>query len=301
MAEENRINIVIALDPTEAELRPGESSVNWLRNWTTKRNSLIDAVYISTGEGKSPTAGQEYFSDYVKSLNLGKEVRAKVLNEPSTSRRKAVDRLVHYAREINSDFIAVASHGRSGPGRLVLGSFAESLLASSPIPILFLNDTKDVSSSKILFATDLSESSRTALDLFLDEMKGYSGELVLFHAVSPPGAIFDTGIMGVPVYLPESYWLEQKQWTERECDLILKSVKSKGFNVRMVVQDGVLNTPAAIEKCAQDENVGLIGMASVSRGLESAVIGSVAKEIFRSRRWPVWVCGPEAIVERTKS
>ena len=42
-------------------------------------------------------------------------------------------------------------------------------------------------------------------------------------------------------------------------------------------------------------------MASLRRGLESAIMGSVAKEVFRIREWPVWVCGPEAISELERS
>ena len=64
-----------------------------------------------------------------------------------------------------------------------------------------------------------------------------------------------------------------------------------------MIQDGVFNTPTAIQKVAQEENVDFVAMASVGRGLESAVLGSVAKEIFRLRKWPVWVCGPETKYE----
>ena len=300
MKDQNQYHVLISLDPAEPELRPSDASLSWLKNWVNERNASTEGVYVAFGSSGVPLITEAGLLDQLKTMNLGKDNRAKVLVEKSSSRRKAVDALIQYAKNNESDLIVVTSHGRSGPGRLVLGSFAESLLAASSVPVLFLCESADHSklTNKVLFPTDLSQSSHRAFDLFLEQMKGTQSEIILYHAVSPPGAIFDTGMMGVPVYLPESYWLEQKQWSNRECDLMLKRAIAQGFKARVVIQDGVLNTPMAIQKFAESENVDLIGMASVSRGFESAVLGSIAKEIFRLRKWPVWVCGPETAFER---
>ena len=301
MIEFKNKRILIAVDPGEPELKPSESGLFWLRKWGSEQNSLLDVVHVASEA--SPRISERAFSDYVGALQLGKNVEHHVLLEPSTSRRLAVARLLDYSRKTGSSLIVVSSHGRSGPGRLVLGSFAENILASAPVPVLFLSDSSEQSPAqeRVLFPTDFTEASKVAFDKFLDQISGFSGEVLLFHAVSPPGAVYDTGIMGVPVYLPESYWLEQKQWTDRECDQWVKIASLRGFKVRAVVQDGVLNTPMAIRKVAEEEKVALIGMASVSRGVQSAVLGSVAKEIFRSRKWPVWVCGPEAVEQEAKN
>ena len=300
MQDEQKYKVLITIDPTEPELRPTETSLAWFKKWASERDVSIEAVFVSFGDNDRLMT-KFGFSDYVNTLNLGKKVDSKILIEKSSSRRKAVNAVIQYSKKANDDLIVVSSHGRSGPGRLVLGSFAESLLATSPVPVLFLCEGTDQPaqhSGKILFPTDFSEPSKRAFDLFLEQLKGYGGEVILYHAVSPPGAIYDTGVMSMPVYVPESYWLELREWSDRESDQMQKNAISKGFKVRAVIQDGVLNTPMAIEKFAQDEKVDLIGMASLSRGLESAILGSVAKGIFRLRKWPVWVCGPETVFER---
>jgi len=211
--------------------------------------------------------------------------------------------LVQYSKEANADLMVVSSHGRSGLGRLVMGSFAENVLAKSNIPVLFLSKSvlPNQGLSKILFPTDWSNASKRALDLFLNQMKGVNSEIILYHAVSPPGAVFDSGVLGVPYYLPESYYLEQRRWVEEQSSAFQKIVSDQGFQVRAVIRDGVLNTPSAIQAIAQEEKVSLVAMASASRGFESTVMGSVAKEIFRIRQWPVWVSGPEVIFEKEKS
>ncbi|MDY7079589.1 MAG: universal stress protein [Chloroflexota bacterium] len=48
------------------------------------------------------------------------------------------DVIVAYAEEIKADIIAIATHGRSGLGRLFFGSVAEHVLKESGLPILMI-------------------------------------------------------------------------------------------------------------------------------------------------------------------
>jgi len=50
----------------------------------------------------------------------------------------AVEAIVEGARYRHADLIVMSSHGRSGLGRLVLGSVAESVLRATPTPILLI-------------------------------------------------------------------------------------------------------------------------------------------------------------------
>ena len=46
------------------------------------------------------------------------------------------------AREANVDLIAMTTHGRTGPSRLLFGSVAESVLREAPVPVLLLKQTQ---------------------------------------------------------------------------------------------------------------------------------------------------------------
>jgi nucleotide-binding universal stress UspA family protein len=48
----------------------------------------------------------------------------------------AVDAILRRARESGAGLIAMATHGRSGVGRLLLGSIAERVLRAAPVPVL---------------------------------------------------------------------------------------------------------------------------------------------------------------------
>ena len=50
----------------------------------------------------------------------------------------AASAIVEAARLKNTDLIVMSTHGRSGLGRLILGSVAESVLRGTTIPILLL-------------------------------------------------------------------------------------------------------------------------------------------------------------------
>jgi nucleotide-binding universal stress UspA family protein len=71
-------------------------------------------------------------------------VRARVLDDSVPAVETSVwygppaEAIAEAARYRNADLIVMSSHGRSGLGRLVLGSVAESVLRATPTPILLI-------------------------------------------------------------------------------------------------------------------------------------------------------------------
>ena len=50
----------------------------------------------------------------------------------------AADQIVHAAEQSHADLIALATHGRSGIARLIMGSVADSILGNSPLPCIII-------------------------------------------------------------------------------------------------------------------------------------------------------------------
>lgn len=51
--------------------------------------------------------------------------------------------IARYAKEHKADMLVVSSHGRSGVGRIMLGSVAEQLVRLAPCPVLTIPVTED--------------------------------------------------------------------------------------------------------------------------------------------------------------
>lgn len=54
----------------------------------------------------------------------------------------ARDIIIHTAEEVSADLIVMGTHGRRGVGRALLGSVAESVLRTSPCPVLTIRGRK---------------------------------------------------------------------------------------------------------------------------------------------------------------
>jgi nucleotide-binding universal stress UspA family protein len=71
-----------------------------------------------------------------------------------------VEAIVEAARYRKADLIVMSSHGRSGVGRLVLGSIAESVLRSTSVPILLIRPGDVPLESPFVGATRAKEVAR---------------------------------------------------------------------------------------------------------------------------------------------
>jgi nucleotide-binding universal stress UspA family protein len=56
---------------------------------------------------------------------------------------RAADQIVDAARQWNADLIVMGTHGRRGLRRLALGSDAELVLRTSPVPVLLVRDAPE--------------------------------------------------------------------------------------------------------------------------------------------------------------
>lgn len=73
--------------------------------------------------------GHRYLQEAAEAIPDGFEVETRVeLGSPA-------ERIVAVAEEVDADHIVVGSHGRSGVSRLLLGSVAERVVRTSPVPV----------------------------------------------------------------------------------------------------------------------------------------------------------------------
>ena len=96
------------------------------------------------------------------------------------------------------DGVVIGTHGRTGVGKLLLGSVAQRVFNSAPCPVVTVSSKARTSScmgtklNKILYATDLSDLSKRALPYALSLAKSNSAELLLAYA--PEASVHDEGL-----------------------------------------------------------------------------------------------------------
>ncbi len=92
-------------------------------------------------------------------------------------------------RDERIDLVVLGTHGRTGIGRLVLGSVAEQIFRAVACPVLTIGPGAHYQHPprlrRILFPTDLSESSRNALARAVTIANQNDGQLILLHSVMP--------------------------------------------------------------------------------------------------------------------
>lgn len=85
-------------------------------------------------EAKWRAEAQQFVSSIqTAGSKIGVTVDAVIVNNDSIS-----DAILETAKEQGADLIVMASHGRKGIARLLLGSETQHVLTSSPIPVLVL-------------------------------------------------------------------------------------------------------------------------------------------------------------------
>ena len=191
-------------------------------------------------------------------------------------RGHAADLILRRAEETGAQLVAVATHGRSGPGLWLRGSVTQRLLQHCPVPVLCLNphaeeqEIQGVLFKHILVPLDGSSRSAQVLPLAQEFAKIHESELVL-HAVgaTPPDNPVNDGMLD---------YLERLQ----------QKIEEAGCKARVRVDFGA---PAKeILEAVDSEKIDLVVIGTHGQsGLEKWVMGSVTEKILRRCPTPLLV------------
>jgi nucleotide-binding universal stress UspA family protein len=102
------------------------------------------------------------------------------------------DVLATVIKEKENDLVVIGTHGRSGVGKLVLGSVAQRIFNIASCPVLSVSPRSRKSwveaeeFARILYATDFSADSLQALPYALSLAKVGHAELLILHASAEP-------------------------------------------------------------------------------------------------------------------
>jgi nucleotide-binding universal stress UspA family protein len=199
----------------------------------------------------------------------------------SVERGRAEDLIIEKGEADSAMLIAMATHGRSGLNRFLLGSIAEKVLRGTVNPLLLVRATEKAKSAgeatlkSILVPLDGSELAESVIPMAAGLAKKLGLAVVLFRAYH----IIDNAEIIAGVRDEANEYLEKK----------VAEVKKLGVeNVSFVTKEGF----AADEIIALGAETldGLIAMCSHGRsGVKRWVLGSVTETVVRHTGDPVLI------------
>jgi nucleotide-binding universal stress UspA family protein len=208
----------------------------------------------------------------------------------------SVEALVKHAQEVEAECIVVCTHARGGLERWVLGSFAESVLLTSDIPVLSINPTQPLPRKigKIFVPTDLSPAS-TKFILKVSEFAGRIGASMelFFREPDPLDPMIQQGVyavgggwVSVQGYLEEGHEEDKKRLAK-----ICEGIRKRGVvcNSLTATARGSSSLVYAIEESAGKEGADLIAVLTQSGPVAATLLGSVARSLVRTSPIPILV------------
>lgn len=237
---------------------------------------------------------QEAFERVFRRVSLPDLEKITVLANSGGNLRETVDQVIAYAKEEGAGMIVASTRARKGPQRWMTGSFAESLILRSDIPLLIVNSHSEQTGNfkHILFATDFSDESKVAFNQVVGFAAAIGGRITVYHKISydmNPG--LEIAFAAYPPFLPmppeafDEEVLKRKGEAQRWADFAL----AEGVFAEAVV-DGRLNgTPAESILRFAKKNSGLIAMAAHSGPVATVLLGSTTRQVVRASSLPVWI------------
>lgn len=201
------------------------------------------------------------------------------------------------ARKLDADLIVIASRGRTGLPRVLLGSTAERIVRHAPCPVLVTRQRTpefDASNSQpseypakirsILVPVDFSDLSIKAVEYAAAIARAFEAQLHLFHANFP----HDYVVMDRAVHDPAPIQHAEMAAAREQMEKIARMKSLRGVACETAVHSGypIQEICGAIQRTKAD----LVVTATHGlTGLKHVLIGSVAEHVIRCADCPVLI------------
>ena len=198
--------------------------------------------------------------------------------------------ILSYASEADVDLLALGTHGRRGPSRILLGSVAEEVVRRADRPVLTVRGKEEERPApspeaieRILVPLDFSDYSREALRAAKEFASVYGATVDALHVVPEAlhPAFYVGGVKSIYDMDPDI-----EETVQERLDAFVSETDGPAVEVRINVKVG--NAAPDIVQFVDDHEIDLVTMSTHGRtGLDRFLLGSVAEKIVRHVRCPV--------------
>ena len=239
--------------------------------------SAAEGLFLDSLADSETRRRQEYLKDVAKTFT-GRMVQCHTL------RGKPENAIIESVAADKDILLAMATHGRSGLNRWLLGSVAEKVLRGSSNPLLLVraSDTAPVDApaelNTIMVPLDGSELAETVLPPVIELAKSLRLGVILFRAYNIPYGFYDVG-GGFAIDLQRllaqteaevQHYLEEKSNSLRNAGVDVTIASKEGFGA-----DEIIEYMHGMSGC-------LLAICSHGRsGINRWALGSVAETLVR--------------------
>lgn len=204
--------------------------------------------------------------------------------------------LLRYVDELGADLVVMSTHGRGTVGRALLGSVADEVVRTAPVPVLLVRPPEGEpppadtawSTEEILVPLDGSPAAEAALEPAADLARLLGARLSLVQVIVPIATTTDP-----PLPFPSGYDEHLTDIRRREAqdylDDVAEGLRATGLAVGAAAVVGA-SAAGALVDLSRPGRAGLLVIASHGRGgLRRLALGSVADKLVRAAAVPVLV------------
>lgn len=241
---------------------------------------------------------ESLFREVLADYDLPFLLDAKVIPHAAQSHAGAAEALSAYAVRSKADMIIVGSHGRQGFQRFILGSFAESLLLQSEVPVCVVgvHATKTKTSKTILFPTEFGEHSKESFRHVLQLAKDLKSEILLLHAITRPiESLFDLDTRP-RVYNYKGQMLTLDQIVEHQIEnqshraqQWIDWAKKEDVSASYFIDSSFKGVDDLVLEAIAQHEADLVVMEAQSGPMSAALLGSFTRNVVRKAPCPVYI------------
>ncbi len=211
----------------------------------------------------------------------------------TVERGRPEDVIIEKAAADKTTLIAMATHGRSGMSRWLLGSIAEKVLRATTNPLLLVRANEEAPTEgeavlrSIIVPLDGSELAESVLPTAVKFARLLNVGMVLFRAYELPASAYYGGENYLPNY--EELKNRIKEQVQDYLDKRIEAIEAEGVQtISSVLIEGP--GPNEIIEYARKSPNALITMCTHGRsGVKRWVLGSVTEKVVRHSGDPVLV------------
>jgi nucleotide-binding universal stress UspA family protein len=202
--------------------------------------------------------------------------------------------LANYARRLKAERILISTHARSGIERWAMGSFAETLILQSKIPVMITNPEKNIPSRvrKILVPTDLGKDALKTISHAAEQAKALGAHIILYYKQPDPAdPIIQQGVysLGGGWVSVQSFISDEINRKTKKIEQLESYLRKKRVPVSHVLDSGPGDLVESINRVAREKGADLVALRTQAGEWTASLLGSVARGLVRNASTPLLV------------